>query len=116
MKKTHVAIHQLMKPMLFIMGILLAQHAYAQDNGKHLIDHKPLMNEVWETFDKLLYKVEVKDGKTIYTPFFPPSLLALNGKKVKLRGYIVPINSGVYFGEVDHVIPWQIDHLICWRS
>ncbi len=22
----------------------------------------------------------------------------------------------VYFGEVDHVIPWQIDHLICWRS
>ncbi len=24
--------------------------------------------------------------------------------------------TGVYFGEVDHVIPWQIDHLICWRS
>ncbi|MFN0292471.1 hypothetical protein [Pedobacter helvus] len=22
----------------------------------------------------------------------------------------------VYFGETDHVIPWQTDHLICWRT
>lgn len=22
---------------------------------------------------------------------------------------------GGYFGEVDHLIPWQIDHLIVWR-
>ena len=26
----------------------------------------------------------------------------------------VSIHSG-YFGEVDHLIPWQIDHLINWR-
>ena len=24
--------------------------------------------------------------------------------------------SGVYFGETDHLIPWQTDHLICWRT
>lgn len=22
----------------------------------------------------------------------------------------------VYFGEADHVIPWQSDHLFCWRT
>ena len=22
----------------------------------------------------------------------------------------------VYFGETDHVIPWQTDHLNCWRT
>jgi hypothetical protein len=23
---------------------------------------------------------------------------------------------GVYFGETDHPIPWQTDHLNCWRK
>ena len=25
------------------------------------------------------------------------------------------LGLGGYFGEVDHLIPWQIDHLINWR-
>ncbi|SEK60611.1 hypothetical protein [Parapedobacter koreensis] len=57
----------------------------------HLVDHKPLMNAVWETFDELMYKVTHKDGQTIYTPHFPESLKRLDGKTVTLKGYMVPI-------------------------
>ena len=51
-----------------------------QPDADHLVDHKPLMNRVWETFDQMMYKVTKRDGQTIYTPHFPESLRRLDGK------------------------------------
>lgn len=65
-----------------------------QPDATHLVDHKPLMNAVWETFDQLMYKVTHKDGQTIYTPHFPEPLARLNGKTVTIKGYMVPIEPG----------------------
>lgn len=75
---------------------LISISSYAQDEkSKHLQDHKPLMNEVWKTFDLMMYKVTKTNGKTIYTPYFPPKLQQLNGKRVQLKGYMIPIKSGM---------------------
>ena len=60
----------------------------------HDTEHKALMNQVWETFDLLMYKVGKKNGKTTYTPYFPAKLAALDKKKVKLQGYMIPLRSG----------------------
>ena len=81
----------------FFIGCLL--HLFLpsraqQPDANHLVDHKPMMNAVWETFDKLMYKVTQKDGQTIYTPYFPESLQRLNGKTVTIKGYMVPIEPG----------------------
>src|SRR5690554_3761767 len=65
-----------------------------QPGADHLVDHKPLMNRVWETFDQLMYKVTERDGQPIYTPHFPESLRRLDGKTVSLPGYMVPIEPG----------------------
>ncbi len=65
-----------------------------QPDATHLVDHKPMMNAVWETFDELMYKVTHKDGQTIYTPYFPEKLARLNGKTVTIKGYMVPIEPG----------------------
>ncbi|HWK98289.1 MAG TPA: hypothetical protein VNQ55_00010 [Parapedobacter sp.] len=65
-----------------------------QPDADHLVDHKPLMNRVWETFDQMMYKVTKRDGQTIYTPHFPESLRRLDGKTVSLRGYMIPIEPG----------------------
>ncbi len=75
--------------VLFSIGSL-AQQA----DANHLVDHKPLMNLVWETFDQLMYKVTQKDGQTNYTPHFPERLTRLNGKTVTIKGYMVPIEPG----------------------
>lgn len=65
-----------------------------QPSQMHLVDHKPLMNKVWETFDLLMYRVTKKNGKTTYTPHFPPPLANLNGKTVTISGYMIPFNPG----------------------
>lgn len=65
-----------------------------QPDATHLVDHKPLMNTVWETFDQLMYKVTHREGQTIYTPHFPEALKRLNGKSVTIKGYMVPIEPG----------------------
>jgi len=52
------------------------------------------MNEVWQTFDLLMYKVENKNGKKVYIPYFPPLLRRLHGKTVSLQGYAIPIKAG----------------------
>jgi len=57
-------------------------------------DHTPMMNDTWETVNKLMYKVTYQDSKTIYTPHFPDELKALDQKTVTLPGYLVPINGG----------------------
>ncbi|WP_421945029.1 hypothetical protein [Pedobacter sp.] len=35
-----------------------------------------------------------------------------------IRPFFNSVNRAatVYFGETDHVIPWQTDHLNCWRT
>lgn len=53
-----------------------------QSDPAHLVDHKPLMNAVWETFDQLMYRVTHKNGQTVYTPHFPERLARLNGKRL----------------------------------
>lgn len=63
--------------------------------SQSLTDHKPMMNEVWEAFDQLMYKVTTEDdGTTVYTPYFPDVLKKLNSKTVTLPGYMVPFNMG----------------------
>jgi len=57
-------------------------------------DHTPMMNETWERINKLMYKVERKDDQTVYTPYFPDELKAIDSKTVTLPGYLVPMNSG----------------------
>lgn len=77
------------------MGQPMALTCFAQQSQTiHLVDHKPLMNPVWETFDQLMYRVSKKDGKTIYTPHFPPVLARMNGKRVTIQGYMVPLKPG----------------------
>lgn len=61
---------------------------------EHLTEHKPLMNEVWKTFDLLMYKVGNENGKKTYTPYFPPLLQKLHGKTVSLQGYLIPLKAG----------------------
>lgn len=75
-----------------LMTIVMAGHA--QTEKLHLMDHEPLMNQVWKTFDKLMYKVTKKDNKTIYTPHFPSELLKLSNKTIVISGYMVPIETG----------------------
>ncbi len=57
-------------------------------------DHTPMMNQTWETINKLMYKVTYKDNQTVYTPHFPDELKAIDAKTVTLPGYLVPINGG----------------------
>ena len=57
-------------------------------------DHTPMMNDTWETINKLMYKVTHKDNQTIYTPHFPDELKAIDTKAVTLPGYLVPMNGG----------------------
>lgn len=58
-------------------------------------DHEPMMNEVWEAFDELMYKVTTEpDGTTVYTPHFPTALRNLENAVVTLPGYMVPLELG----------------------
>ncbi len=83
------------KLFIGIIAIAAALQVKAQhDPGSGVPDHTPMMTEVWETFDLLMYKVTRTDGKSTYTPHFPPKLQALENKTVTLPGYMVPIESG----------------------
>jgi hypothetical protein len=57
-------------------------------------DHTPMMNDVWEKINTLMYKVTKKGNQTVYTPHFPPELKSIENKIVELPGYLVPLNSG----------------------
>ncbi|MCL7986379.1 hypothetical protein M8998_00335 [Sphingobacterium sp. lm-10] len=86
------------KSILLFCLIATIKAAPAQqktNEAKHLTDHKSLMNDVWETFDMLMYKVTTENGKKVYTPYFPPKLSAMNGKTVILKGYVIPIKAGI---------------------
>ena len=81
--------------VLALSMVPMASCSHAQQaNPNHLVDHKPLMNLVWKTFDQLMYKVTQKDGQPVYTPHFPENLQRLNGKTVTIKGYMVPIEPG----------------------
>ncbi len=80
--------------LLLSLFLIPAFGVRSQTKVEHLEDHKPLMNKTWETIDQLMYKVSTQNGKTNYTPYFPPGLKALDGKKVSLSGYLIPIYSG----------------------
>jgi ABC-type phosphate/phosphonate transport system ATPase subunit len=47
--------------------------------------------------------------KVPFGPFVP------NDKRLRTRPEDGDADKSVYFGETDHVIPWQTDHLFCWR-
>lgn len=86
------------KLYLWAILLIIPLNTVAQEqrcSREHLIDHKPLMNEIWEEFDLLMYKVEKKGGNTTYTPYFPPALQELHGKFVRIQGYMVPLKSGL---------------------
>lgn len=84
-----------MKILLFFLFVFGCATGFAQQPDRtHLQDHKPLMNEVWKTFDLLMYKVTKQGGKTVYTPHFPERLRRLNGKTVTVSGYMIPFKAG----------------------
>ncbi len=84
------------KLFLALMVITGVQAAYAQQDLPfgEVPDHTPMMNDTWETINKLMYKVTYKDNETIYTPHFPDDLKALDKKTVTLPGYLVPMHGG----------------------
>jgi len=58
-------------------------------------DHKPMMNDIWQVFDQLMYKVTTEeDGTTVYTPYFPKMLKSLDNTVVTLPGYMIPFDMG----------------------
>lgn len=86
-----------MKKLLIIALMVLGIKAVnAQQNELfgEIPDHTPMMNDTWETINKLMYKVTHKDDQTIYTPHFPDELKAIDKKTVTLPGYLVPLNGG----------------------
>lgn len=80
--------------LMMVISIPTISLGHQKTESRHLEDHKPLMNEVWKMFDMLMYRVTKENGKTVYTPHFPPKLAALDGKTVQLQGYMIPIKSG----------------------
>ncbi|MFB2119627.1 hypothetical protein [Parapedobacter sp. 2B3] len=86
-----------MKKLIIIAFMALGiQAANAQQDELfgQVPDHTPMMNDTWETINKLMYKVTHKDNQTIYTPHFPDELKAIDKKVVTLPGYLVPVNGG----------------------
>lgn len=86
-----------MKKLIIVAFMALGiQAANAQQDGffGEVPDHTPMMNDTWETINKLMYKVTHKDNQTIYTPHFPNELKAIDKKTVTLPGYLVPLNGG----------------------
>ena len=78
---------------LLAVGIQAANAQQDEFFGQ-IPDHTPMMNDTWETINKLMYKVTHKDNQTIYTPHFPDELKAIDKKTVTLPGYLVPMNGG----------------------
>src|SRR5690606_22729833 len=84
-----------MKELIIILAIVLGvQTAKGQNLFEGIRDHTPMMNESWEAVNKLRYKVTHQDNETIYTPFFPTELKAIENKVVTLPGYLIPLNGG----------------------
>jgi len=77
-----------------VLVLFEPEDTHAQSKTEHLTAHKPLMNPIWAAIDKLMYKVSNTNGQVTYTPHFPSELQQLSGKKVKLKGYMVPIKQG----------------------
>lgn len=86
-----------MKKLIMIAFMAVGiQAVNAQQDGffGDVPDHTPMMNDTWETINKLMYKVTHKDNQTIYTPHFPDELKAIDKQTVTLPGYLVPMNGG----------------------
>lgn len=86
-----------MNKIIITVFILFGSYAVqAQQNAPFgdVPDHTPMMNETWETINKLMYKVTHKDNQTVYTPHFPDELKAIDSKTVTLPGYLVPMTGG----------------------
>ncbi len=86
-----------MKKLIIIAFMALGiQAATAQQDELfgQIPDHTPMMNDTWETINKLMYKVTHKDNQTVYTPHFPDELKAIDKKVVTLPGYLVPVSGG----------------------
>lgn len=78
--------------ILFISSLSL--ESKAQLHPESVPDHTPMMNEVWEKINTLMYRVTKEGNETVYTPYFPPDLKALGDQVVELPGYLVPMHSG----------------------
>jgi hypothetical protein len=51
------------------------------------------------------------------SPFvFTKTLASNNWASALVFSKLFFAQYSVYFGETDHVIPWQTDHLNCWRT
>ena len=60
----------------------------------------------------MLYKVNKKNGKTIYTPFFPSKLAKMDGMKVELQGYMV--RSGQVSDITGSYCPFYLFYNVCF--
>jgi hypothetical protein len=74
--------------ILFLMvafQFLLVCKSFAQRDDE-------VSNKYWDLLVEKTYKLNASKK---YVPYFPPSLMALNNKKIALNGYIIPIKSGI---------------------
>lgn len=84
-----------LKHMAIIVGLLFGGlSVQAQNMPGDIPDHTPMMNDVWEKINTLMYRVTSKDGQTIYTPHFPDELKSIESQTVELPGYLVPLHGG----------------------
>ncbi|QNL52542.1 hypothetical protein H8S90_14305 [Olivibacter sp. SDN3] len=75
--------------------LLFLSFMVMEGKAQQIPDHEPMMNDVWEAFDELMYKVTTEpDGTTVYTPHFPKVLKDLEDTVVTLPGYMVPLELG----------------------
>jgi hypothetical protein len=62
------------------------------DTSKQHLTHEPITSEYWEVLAGMFYFEKMIDGEKWFVPHFPDDLLALDGKKIELKGYMVPLS------------------------
>lgn len=82
-----------MKSIYFLLIFsFVATLGFAQEhkNGEY-----KLSDNVWKTLGKITYKKEYDEllGFKVDVPVFHPSVIALEGKRVTLKGYIIPVEG-----------------------
>jgi hypothetical protein len=88
---------------LLMLCLAFAQTAMAQSAVGKLSDEKlmgylakdgvPTGTVAWQTFRQVTLTAKAKDGKTLL-PEFSPALKALDGKEIRIYGFVLPLSTG----------------------
>lgn len=82
----------MMKWLIFLCGyFIFPYHLLAKAEISDTIT--PITWQTLATTSFSLKKMNLKDGLEILFPKFSPSVKALNGKKISLKGFVIPLES-----------------------